>query len=91
MVLTADCAEQFVRSIIYIVEEVKTESMKKEKGSLDELYIKDIRIIARAYLRLSEELLDKTSVTEMTNYLYFEFEKPVLEYLGFAMPKMLPY
>ena len=91
MVLKEECTKQFLEAIVDISDEIKKDALKMEKGSLDKNFRDQIMIIARSYLKLGQKLLDKDGALHLANYLYFEFEKPISEYLGFEMPKMLPY
>ena len=91
MVLTEECIKSFLETIVDITEEIKKDALKMEKGSLDKNFKDQVMIITRSYLKLGEKLLDKNGSLHLANYLYFEFEKPISEYLGFAMPSMLPY
>lgn len=91
MSLTEDCKRQFVETIVSITEEIKRDAFKKDKGSLDKTYREGVRTITSAYLKLSQKLLTEDEYFDIAYYLYFEFEKPISEYLGFAMPKMFPY
>lgn len=98
MVLKEECTKTFLEAIVDInnskmlyTEEIKKDALKMEKGSLDKDFRYQVMVVARSYLKLGEKLLDKDGALHLANYLYFEFEKPISEYLGFAMPKMLPY
>ena len=91
MVLKEECVKSFLEAIVDIIEEIKKDALKMEKGSLDKNFKDQAMIVARSYLKLGEKLLDKNGSLHLANYLYFEFEKPISEYLGFAMPSMLPY
>ena len=91
MLLKEECVKSFLEATVDITEEIKKDALKMEKGSLDKNFRDQAMIIARSYLKLGEKLLDKNGSLHLANYLYFEFEKPISEYLGFAMPSMLPY
>ena len=91
MVLKEECVKSFLEAIVDIIEEIKKDALKMEKGSLDKNFKDQAMIIARSYLKLGEKLLDKNGSLHLASYLYFEFAKPVSEYLGFAMPNTLPY
>lgn len=91
MVLKEEYTKLFLEAIVDTTEEIKKDTLKMGKGSLDKDFRNQVMIIARSYLKLGEKLLDKDGALHLANYLYFEFEKPISEYLGFAMPKMLPY
>ena len=91
MVLKEECIKSFLEAIVDITEEIKKDALKIEKGSLDKDFRDQVAIITRSYLKLGNKLLDKNESLHLANYLYFEFEKPISEYLGFAMPTMLPY
>jgi hypothetical protein len=90
MVLTEDCAHEFIGSIVTITEGIKLETMKMPKGSLYEPHRTQINGITIAYVKLAKKLVDRASAETIIRYLYFEFEKPISEYLGFAMPKNIP-
>lgn len=91
MTLTESDARQFLDAIYTITEETKNEILKKEKGSMDKRGKCEIKIITRSYTRLAQELFDKKSAKQIAEYLYFEFEKPSLHYLGFSAPDKYPY
>lgn len=91
MVLTGDYAHEFIGSVVTITEDIKLETMKLPKGSLYEPHRTQINGMTKAYVELSKKLLDRISAEQLIRHLYFEFEKPISEYLGFAMPKNLPY
>ena len=91
MALKEECIKSFLEAIVDITEEIKKDALKIEKGSLDKEFRDQVAIIARSYLKLGDKLLDKNGSLHLANYLYFEFEKPISEYLGFAKPNMLPY
>lgn len=91
MVLKEECVEQFLEAIVNISDDIKKDALKMEKGSLDKNFRDQVMIIARSYLKLGQKLLDKDGALHLANYLYFEFEKPISDYLGFETPKMLPY
>jgi hypothetical protein len=71
-------------------EEIKLEMMKYPKGSLYEPQRTKINGITVAYIELAKKVLDRISAEILIHSLYFEFEKPVSEYLGFAMPIRIP-
>ncbi len=91
MVLTGDCTLEFVGAIVEITEDIKLETMKYPKGSLYEPHRTQINGITKAYVELSKKILDRSLAEELIRYLYFEFEKPVSEYLGFRMSVGLPH
>lgn len=91
MVLSGDYANEFIGAIVTITEDIKLETMKLPKGSLYEPHRTQINGMTKAYIELSKRLLDRVSAEQLIHYLYFEFEKPISEYLGFAMPKRTPY
>ena len=91
MVLYGDCAHELLGAIVTIAEEIKSESMKMPKGSLYEPHRTQINGITKAYVKLAQKTLDRPSAEQLIHYLYFEFEKPISEYLGFAMPIRMPY
>lgn len=90
MVLTGDCGYELIGTIIKITEDIKTETMKMPKGSLYEPHRAQINGITKAYIKLVQKALDRLSAESLIHYLYFEFEKPISEYLGFAMPTKMP-
>lgn len=90
MVLSGDCAHELLSTIITITEEIKSEVMKMPKGSLYEPHMTQINGITKAYVKLVQNTLDRPSSEQLIRYLYFEFEKPISEYLGFAMPIRMP-
>ena len=90
MVLYGDCAHELLGAIITIAEEIKSESMKLPKGSLYEPHRAHISGITSAYVKLAQKILDRPSAEQLIHYLYFEFEKPISEYLGFAMSIRMP-
>ena len=91
MVLYGDCAHELLGAIITITEEIKLEAMKMPKGSLYEPHRTQINGITKAYVKLVQKTLDRPSAEQLIHYLYFEFEKPISEYLGFAMSIRMPY
>lgn len=91
MVLTGDCAYEFIGSIIDITEGIKLKTMQLPKGSLYEPHRIQINGITKAYVELAKKLLDRPSAEQIIKHLYFEFEKPISEYLGFRMPIRMPY
>ena len=91
MVLTEDCTYEFIGSIIAITDGIKLETMKLPKGSLYEPHRTQINGITKAYVELAKKLLDRPSAEQIIKHLYFEFEKPISEYLGFRMPIRMPY
>lgn len=91
MVLTEDCTYEFIGSIIAITDGIKLETMKLPKGSLYEPHRTQINGITKAYVELAKKLLDRLSAEQIIKHLYFEFEKPISEYLGFRMPIRMPY
>ena len=90
MVLSGDCAHELLGAIITIAEEIKSEAMKMPKGSLYEPHRTQINGMTIAYVKLAKKLLDRVSAETIIRYLYYEFEKPISEYLGFAMPIRMP-
>ena len=90
MVLLEDCANEFVGAVLKITEDIRTETMGFPKGSLYEPHRTQINGITKAYVELSKKLLDRMVAEQLIHHLYFEFEKPISEYLGFAMPIRLP-
>lgn len=86
-----DCVHEFIESIVTITEGIKLETMKLPKGSLYEPHRARINGITIAYVKLAQKILDRPSAETIIRYLYFEFEKPISEYLGFAMPIRMPY
>jgi len=91
MVLIGDNANEIIGSIVSITNDIKTETMKYPKGSLYEPHRAQINGVTKAYVKLSKQLLDRISAEQLIHYLYFDFEKPISEYLGFAMPTRMPY
>jgi hypothetical protein len=91
MVLIGDNAYELIGTIVGITEEIKLETMKLPKGSLYEPHRTKINGITEAYVELSKKILDRSSADALIHYLYFEFEKPLSEYLGFSMPIRLPH
>ena len=91
MVLTGDCGYELIGTIIKITEEIKLETMKMPKGSLYEPHRAQINGITKAYVKLAQKALDRSSAEQIIRYLYFDFEKPISEYLGFAMSIRMPY
>lgn len=91
MVLTDDDAHLLIGSIIKTTDEIKSEMMKHPKGSLYEPQRTYISGITIAYVKLAKKVLDRVSAEILIKSLYFEFEKPISEYLGFAMPIRMPY
>ncbi len=90
MTLLEDCANEFIGAIIKTTEDIKSETMKLPKGSLYEPHRTQINGITKAYVELSKKLLDRPSAEQLIHYLYFEFEKPISEYLGFLMSIRMP-
>lgn len=90
MALTDDNESLVIGAIINIAEEIKLETMKHPKGSLYEPHRAQINGITRAYVELAKKILDRQSAETLIHFLYFEFEKPVSEYLGFRMSSRLP-
>jgi hypothetical protein len=90
MVLTGDCEFELVGTIIKITEDIKSETMKLPKGSLFEPHRTQINGITKAYVKLVQNIIDRSSAETLIHYLYFDFEKPISEYLGFAMPIRMP-
>lgn len=86
MVLIEDSANEFIGAIVKITSDVASETMKHPKGSSYEPHRTQINGITKAYVELSKKLIDRVSAEQLIHYLYFEFEKPLSEYLGFAMP-----
>lgn len=91
MVLLEDCANEFIGAVLKITEDIKMETMKMPKGSLYEPHRTQVNGITKAYVELSKKVLDRVSAEQLIHYLYFEFEKPISEYLGFAMSSRMPY
>ncbi len=91
MVLTEDNANETIGAIISITNDIRMETMKYPKGSLYEPHRTQINGITKAYVKLSKQLLDRVSAEQLIHYLYFDFEKPISEYLGFAMSIRMPY
>lgn len=91
MTLLEDCANEFIGTVIKITEGIKMETMKLPKGSLYEPHRAQINGITKAYVELSKKLLDRIAAEQLIHHLYFEFEKPISEYLGFAMSIRMPY
>lgn len=91
MVLTGDSANELIGVILNITSNITSETMKYPKGSLYEPHRTQINGITKAYVELSKLLLDRMSAEQLIHYLYFDFEKPISEYLGFAMPIRMPY
>ena len=89
--LTGDSAHELIGTIVKITEEIKLETMKHPKGSLYEPRRTQINGITKAYVELAKKVLDRPSAETLNHYLYFEFEKPISEYLGFRMSIRLPY
>lgn len=90
MTITEDNANELVGAILKITSDVALETMKNPKGSLYEPHRAQISGITKAYVELSKRVLDRVSAEQLIHYLYFDFEKPVSEYLGFRMPTRLP-
>lgn len=90
MVLTGDSANELIGGIITITTNIALETMKHPKGSLYEPHRTQISGITKAYVELSKLVLDRLSAEQLIKYLYFDFEKPVSEYLGFRMSSKLP-
>lgn len=90
MVLTDDNESLVIGAIIRITEDIKLETMKRPKGSLYEPHRTQINGITKAYVELTKKVLDRQSAETLIHFLYFEFEKPVSEYLGFRMSSSLP-
>lgn len=90
MVLTDDNAYLLISAIMKTIDEIKSEMMKYPKGSLYEPQRTKINGITVAYVELAKKVLDRVSAEVLIHSLYFEFEKPVSEYLGFAMSKRMP-
>lgn len=90
MVLMGDDAYLLIGTIIKITEDIKSETMKIPKGSLYEPHRAQINGITKAYVKLVQKTLDRLSAETLIHHLYFEFEKPISEYLGFAMPIRMP-
>lgn len=90
MVLTGDDAYLLIGAIMKTTEEIKLEMMKQPKGSLYEPQRTKINGITVAYVELAKKVLDRISAEILIRSLYFEFEKPVSEYLGFAMSIRMP-
>ena len=90
MVLTGDDAYILIDAIMRTTEEIKLEMMKHPKGSLYEPQRTKINGITVAYVELAKKVLDRVSAEVLIRSLYFEFEKPISEYLGFAMPIRIP-
>ena len=90
MILTDDNESLIIGAIIKITEDIKLETMKRPKGSLYEPHRTQINGITKAYVELAKKVLDRQSAETLIHFLYFEFEKPVSEYLGFMMSSRLP-
>lgn len=90
MVLTGENANELIGSIISITNDIKIDTMKYPKGSLYEPHRSQINGITKAYVQLAKQVLDRVSTEQLIHYLYFEFEKPISEYLGFNMSARLP-
>lgn len=90
MVLMGDDAYLLIGAIMRTIDEMKSEIMKYPKGSLYEPQRTKINGITVAYVELAKKVLDRVSAEILIYSLYFEFEKPVSEYLGFAMPYRMP-
>lgn len=91
MTLLEDCTNEFIGTVIKITEDIKMETMKLPKGSLYEPHRAHISGMTKAYVELSKKLLDRVAAEQLIHYLYFEFEKPISEYLGFAMSIRMPH
>lgn len=90
MTLLDNCTDEFIETIVKIAEDIKSEAMKWPKGSLYEPHRMKISGITEAYVELSKKLLDRLPAEQLIRYLYFEFEKPISEYLGFVMSIRIP-
>ena len=90
MVLTGDDAYLLIDAIMKTTEEIKLEMMEQPKGSLYEPQRTKINGITVAYVELAKKVLDRVSAEILIHSLYFEFEKPISEYLGFAMSHRMP-
>lgn len=90
MVLTGEDANELIGAILSITSNISVETMKHPKGSLFEPHRAQINGITKAYVELSKTVLDRVSAEQLIHYLYFDFEKPVSEYLGFGMSIRLP-
>lgn len=90
MTLTDENEGLFIGAIIRTTEEIKSETMKHPKGSLYEPHRTQINGITKAYVELAKKVLDRSSAETLIHFLYFEFEKPISEYLGFRMSSRLP-
>ncbi len=88
--ITEDNAHELVGAILKITSDIVLETMKNPKGSLYEPHRAQINGITKAYVELSKRVLDRVSAEQLIHYLYFDFEKPVSEHLGFRMPTRLP-
>lgn len=82
--------EKVIKSIIDITEEIKIEALKKEKGSLDNMFLEYIMITFTAYAKLIKKLREKSIISEddakkVTDYLYHDFVVPTSNYLGFTV------
>lgn len=80
--------EKVIKSIIDIAEEIKIEAFKKEKGSLDDVFLEYIMITFTAYTKLIKKLQKKSIISEddakkVSDYLYRDFVVPISNYLGF--------
>lgn len=91
MVLIGNCESEFIGAILIIVDNIKLETMKHPKGSLYEHDRSQINGITKAYVELSKKILGSIAAEQIIHYLYFEFEKPLSEYLGFRMSTRLPH
>lgn len=90
MILTGDNALELAGTIVKITEKMKLEVMKYPKGSLHEPHRAHINGMTKAYVELVKRVLDRVSAEQLIHYLYFDFEKPLSEYLGFNMSIRLP-
>ena len=88
--ITEDSANELIGAVLKITSDIALETMKNPKGSLYEPHRAQINGITKAYVELSKRVLDRVSAEQLIHYLYFDFEKPVSEYLGFRMPTRLP-
>jgi hypothetical protein len=88
--ITEDSANEIVGAILKITSDISLETMKNPKGSLYEPHRTQINGITKAYVELSKKVLDRVVAEQLIHYLYFDFEKPVSEYLGFNMSARLP-
>ena len=90
MALKEDNAHELIRAIVTITNGIAIETTNHPKGSLYEPHRTQIFGTTKAYVELSKKLLDRIAAEQLIHYLYFEFERPLSEYLGFRMSARLP-